>query len=462
MAQTGKPFPEYVNGRVAATFDSTTAIPVAEGANGRKLDKADLDGQYGPVFTPEAYGAIGDGTTDDSTALIACIAACQAADGGRIVFGPKTYRIDSQLVIPNDGETNYPRQKSMIWQGSGAYADPVGGSGPYSDIVDIGGTILDLRYTGGGSNLAKIDTRGKGILDISGITFTDGGTSSNPFIKTTNTTLHIRGNSFVGNSSKDGTDCDQDAIILGGTTTALTNAYNAAFQGYGTVIERNQFHRMRRAVLFETYANGNIVRDNNVWVSCGSNLAGGAAIEMDPTNESVFGNVISGNLIEVAHYPYAIKLEMAQGNTITGNNFYDGTATTLAYIRIDSINAKHNTIICGYGSTSYTHVSEAVTTQNLIINGNFQGLSFFPEPSTVFGKGLRTDTLNNLGAGNPEITLYDSGTYSPGIYVIHSGSPQGVVTANKGSICLVLAGGAGTTMYVKEADDLANTGWVAK
>jgi hypothetical protein len=43
-----------------------------------------------------------------------------------------------------------------------------------------------------------------------------------------------------------------------------------------------------------------------------------------------------------------------------------------------------------------------------------------------------------------------------------SGSPAGVVTADRGSIWLRVDGGASTTMYVKESGDGTNTGWVAK
>jgi hypothetical protein len=42
-----------------------------------------------------------------------------------------------------------------------------------------------------------------------------------------------------------------------------------------------------------------------------------------------------------------------------------------------------------------------------------------------------------------------------------NGSPEGVITASPGALCLNLAGGATTSMYVKESGS-SNTGWVAK
>lgn len=42
------------------------------------------------------------------------------------------------------------------------------------------------------------------------------------------------------------------------------------------------------------------------------------------------------------------------------------------------------------------------------------------------------------------------------------GSPSGVVVANIGTLYVDTTGGAGTVLYVKEADDGAATGWAAK
>lgn len=43
-----------------------------------------------------------------------------------------------------------------------------------------------------------------------------------------------------------------------------------------------------------------------------------------------------------------------------------------------------------------------------------------------------------------------------------AGSPEGVVTANRGCLYLRTDGGAITTLYVKTSNDGANTGWTAK
>lgn len=56
-----------------------------------------------PTFNVKnpTYGAIGDGSTDDSTAIQAAIDACFAAGGGTTILPEGTYTIDTTLVLPS-------------------------------------------------------------------------------------------------------------------------------------------------------------------------------------------------------------------------------------------------------------------------------------------------------------------------------------------------------------------------
>jgi hypothetical protein len=51
---------------------------------------------------------------------------------------------------------------------------------------------------------------------------------------------------------------------------------------------------------------------------------------------------------------------------------------------------------------------------------------------------------------------------SPDNIITGTGSPAGVVVANRGTIFLRTDGGAGTTLYVKESNDGNFNGWTAK
>jgi hypothetical protein len=55
------------------------------------LSLSSLDGHYLSVFNVKQYGAKGDGTTVDTTAVQAAVTACLAAGGGTVSFPPGTY-----------------------------------------------------------------------------------------------------------------------------------------------------------------------------------------------------------------------------------------------------------------------------------------------------------------------------------------------------------------------------------
>lgn len=50
----------------------------------------------------------------------------------------------------------------------------------------------------------------------------------------------------------------------------------------------------------------------------------------------------------------------------------------------------------------------------------------------------------------------------PMLIFIGSGSPNGAVTASPGALYVSTAGGAGTTLYVKESGVGTSAGWVGK
>lgn len=100
---------------------------------------------FARVYTPEAYGAVGDGTTDDTAAIIAADTAAQTNGGGTVMFDSnKTYRVDGRLARTFAGTTGTPTSKPVRWTSSG----PSSASGQWVTNPLNGGATLDLRYPG--------------------------------------------------------------------------------------------------------------------------------------------------------------------------------------------------------------------------------------------------------------------------------------------------------------------------
>lgn len=358
----------------AATFDGSfagsTVVQIVQAtsastvtATGSSTPRTLAD-RASDVVNVRDFGAKCDGTTDDTAAVLAALTAA-AVKGGTIFTPAGVCKIAGQITIPNSGGGD-PTQKPVRLVGIGAHftGDMVAPPAPAA----LGGSVWDLTYNGttvGG----KLLTVGNGTLEISGMTFTDSSGGSLPFLYTTATTLLVHHSSFFG--SKQGTACNQDAIVLGGTTTtAGTGNVNDAFRGYGTVIADNYFDYIRRAVYARVYADGVVVRGNTVWRNSGSNLPGGAAIEFDGTGGYATGNVIVENLIEQDGYPYGLKFSGgANYNYVAGNTLWDPTSTNSAAMYFSSI-ACNNVVLFGFAQGYNATVEDHCTSApNTIIGG---------------------------------------------------------------------------------------------
>jgi len=289
----------------------------------------DLGGQ---VYNVKAYGAKGDNSTDDTAAIQAAIDAVMGAagdgTGGTLYFPVGIYRILGQLILRNDGSASDAKQPSVRFTGAGASANGRWQT-PYR-----GASVLDLRVN---AAVAKFDTRGAGVLEIDHLVLTDDGATPGTFIRTTNTTLKIHDCAFVGNGAGAAASVS-DGIVLGGTSNTGygSNATEAPFQGYGTVIRDNFFSKVRVCVRLQSAANAVTVASNTISHDCGSSTPSDAAIMFTPpVGEAARGNWISGNLIEQTYYDYAVYLNaQTRSNNLYGNSIWDynGTSPAAYYI----------------------------------------------------------------------------------------------------------------------------------
>lgn len=361
-----------------------------------------LVSKFSPFFDVRAFGAAGDGVNDDSNAVSDAVQAAYSAGGGTIFFPIGTYLINSQLSIPNSGGSA-PTQPSIRLTGAGASmasSAEAGGSGTV-----FGSSVLDLRNN---AATAKIDTRGAGHLEIDHLTLMDGGSDSATFVFTTNTVLHIHDCAFYGTAAASaGVSANNDAILLGGTSTTIDGTATSPFQGYGTVIRDNFFDKIKRAVFGQTFCNGAQIVNNTVWNKSG--YAAGGAIEFQGVALGYCtGNYIAGNLIEVVFYKYGIRfVDYSENNAVIANNIFDPVGNTTAAIRFETTNTIVNLVVLGWNGNSLTSVSDAASslnTANTVISAQQQVPSVWPQPQTWVNLGAADwQIFKNPATGNSPV-----------------------------------------------------------
>lgn len=105
---------------------------------------------------PEDFGAVGDGSTNDSTALQAWLDA-GAASGGELCLPPKVYAHASTLTITNTGV------RGFLLRGSS--------SGDYGTVSVAPARGSVLKYTGTGTGVSIDGGASPKTLTIKGVTF---------------------------------------------------------------------------------------------------------------------------------------------------------------------------------------------------------------------------------------------------------------------------------------------------
>lgn len=351
-------------------------------------------------ITPQMFGAIGDGVTEDSSAFQNALQYLFNSGGGTLYIPEGVYLISSQLIFPKsgDGSTTY-LNKSIKIIGDGNFNNSSAGN---SDDPTYG-SVIKLNYSGSANYLAI--TYGSGTLTLEGLTFWTE-VANKDLLRVIATTVYINKCSFIGSDA--GVLATNDAIILGGTYSnesfsqpAVTDS--SGFQGYGTVISSNYFYKIRRGVFLQHYANATQIINNTWWSTCGSNIDSVGAIESlgSELGYSV-GNYISGNLFEMQNYDYGMKFRYGIFNTIVGNSFYDYGAGVIATYRFQNNSYSNYVTSAMHDQTGATEVfSEDVSclNKNMLFNSNAAGYSTIP-----LNHNLRL-------VGNMRITGNDPGLY---------------------------------------------------
>lgn len=121
------------------TFGANTTDALTLDLNGDALFNGNVTTKAGPVFNVKAYGALGDSSTNDYTAVAAAIAAASVSTtpSAEVYFPAGTYVIASPLTIP----------VGVVLRGASGY-----GQGTWSQLKYTGAGVGDfLTFDGSGS-----------------------------------------------------------------------------------------------------------------------------------------------------------------------------------------------------------------------------------------------------------------------------------------------------------------------
>ncbi len=141
---------------IAAAADADL-LPIVQGSGGSAVTRRTTIAQLrSGILADRAYhvrdfGAVGDGMTNDAPAIQAAIDAMNAAGGGILEFGPRTYRIASAVVVDS---------VSIVFQGAGFTEGSAIADGTWFRIDTTGFTPFTFTGTGArGSSVRDIAVR---------------------------------------------------------------------------------------------------------------------------------------------------------------------------------------------------------------------------------------------------------------------------------------------------------------
>lgn len=338
------------------------------------------------IFNVETWGAVGDGSTDDSAAIQAAINAAVAASGGVVLF-PRaaTYVCASSLTISDDGVTLQGitgRNTILSYTGAGDFIVLGSDDGNHSSTNAYDGTtsfthLKSIKITGpgvGGSTRAVVDwdSGANSFYDVEIASFNkgffgvgaDGNRWINCYIHGNSTGLHLAGRS--DQTSIWSSNINENAIgilienahgtsIVGGqfvfNTTADIVLDNPATPTSG-VDERGVTGLFVNGAWFES--NTTPATPRHVWVGrngTSARLSVGVSVRdclWFASNSTAFMEVDAGTKIEIANIAHE-----GASSTLVVNNAVSGVNPIVHVVDDASILPSNVTIFSGQNATMW-------------------------------------------------------------------------------------------------------------
>ncbi len=399
---------------------------------GELLDKGEI------VFDVKAYGAKGDGTTDDTAAIQATVDACHTAGGGVVWFPSGTYKLSTNPIKLYTGTTPTITAYSNIML-AGAGSDGTTGT-----IIEQTTTGVDvIKALNDGANNAQsvgITVRnlcvawGTGTLTNSGngIYFAQQSASGPAFYQCT--IVNVRANNFQG-SGKYGfnfeslivstlTDCHAFSCYGGyflngavgseygsvSTSISFINCYANAPTTYGyRLIDATYISLQSCAVDIETNIAGNAYSVEG----CNSVAFNACGFELDGTHTltngwKIMANASSTASLQIGLYNcYGFQSKTCVEIYVTGSS---SGVTIIGYQSNSSISGSTGLkadsgctvtdISCAFDTGTATPRNiNAGATDIVIADSDAYGVMTLPTSLSIAG-GTALTTTNRTGTGN--------------------------------------------------------------
>lgn len=394
----------------SATPNATTSTPgivQLSGGLGGTYTAPTLLNQAGPVFNVKdpAYGAKGDGSTDDTTAIQNAINAANTA--GAVVYFPSGHYRVSQLTLLT----------GTILQGvsSGTYPGDDGISG-VSVLERIANTNLDLLLVPDGNNYGRIydlaidgnknnNTAGYGLNIVDGAS----GQESQWIIERCFFQSNPNSNIYLGNNRR--------------ANKVQYGVFNYSGTGDGITVTGSDNTIMNCIIGTNARAGINLgTTTSQNWASFGDNL--------NATTTHIFNNDIYGNLVGIC-IPQNATRTMVVGNGIDRNSYQGITVYNVDCNTILS-NAFHSNGQAA--NNTYGHIDLASGVTNVTMEGNtFGPLDGGFTNVCSYCVTLQTGITSGVITGN--IGVYDSSDTVNGlISAAGSNSSPSVRLSNAGAI----------------------------
>jgi hypothetical protein len=395
-----------ISGLPAASLPLTGAelTPIVQG----NITKKATVNSLGPTVNVKAYGATGDGVTDDTAAIQA---ACTAANG--VFFPSGTYKVTTPVTL---------KSNNMVF-----------GEGASSVILYTGtATSQGALYANSGSNAAYVENIVIQNLKVLGTVSTDGFSEF----------VHLIAMHGVRNCLID--SCEivgfrGDGIIIGSGNVALQERHNvdvtisncyidgvnndnrngiSVIDGNGVAIENNYFTRCTRSTMpgaidiepddnnFHVVQNISI-RNNRIYDCRGSVAAITILLPIQTWTTPPNGFLVEGNYIDTPNAPndntYGIFFEF--GNPFASPPVPPITeATHNLGVRILNNYVKFPNIGPGRCFVVW-NINDAIISGNDFVGGSVSLIGF---PNTaVFDLALTNNAFRNVnGAGDYAVSIY--------------------------------------------------------